>query len=366
MTSTGEDAKLPPHGHDDPRVSIRSLDPVDRNAPPPDGTHLLQAVLATPRQTGARRRGVRLLRLTPVGLALALLAGVVAVSIAGSGRSEEREAASGSGGGVIIHYTVRESWVAPDGSRQPAFTHEHWQLEDGSRARTVSDWEGAGPLQGKTTEDVVTSTQTLAYRPGSDDQSASIIRYRATDDYAAIPEDPPTFGAPPIGGSPDVGDPRTVPGRLADGDEDVTQLADGTVRDIAVKQFQVGDCREATRTKRKGDQVAVRMPQRAIVALARETLAPVRVTYEACRGDRATALEGRILDYLSFEELAHTPENLKRLELSPYPGVPVVDGIDIDKAEERDEGGPAPESVPTPTATPAPDEGVLAGPSNGG
>jgi hypothetical protein len=365
MTSTGGDSKMPPR-RDDPRHSIRSLDPVDPNAPPPDGSHLLQAVLATPRQTGLRRRGVRLLRLTPVGLALALLAGVVAVSIAGSERSgEEQEATSGSGGAVIIHYVVRESWGASDGPRQPAFTHEHWQLEDGSRARTISHWKGAGPLQGKTTEDVATSTQTLAYRPDSEHQSASIIRYRASDDFAAIPEDPPTFGAPPIGGSPEVGDPRAVPGRLADGDEDVTQLADATIRDIAVKQFQVGDCGESTSTKRKRDHAAVPVPQRAIVALARDTLTPVRVTYEPCLSDQPLAHDGRILDYVSFEELAHTPENLKLLELSSYPGVPVVDGIEIDKAEERDEAGPTLESVPTPAAS-TPDQGALVAPSNGG
>jgi hypothetical protein len=359
MTSTGGDSKMPPRGHD-PRTSIRSLDPVDPSAPPPDGTRLLQAVLATPRQTSMRRKGARLLRLTPIGLSLALLAGVVAVSIAGTDDSgKEREAARGSGGAAVIHYVVRESWGTPDGGQQPAFTHEHWQLEDGSRARTVSHWEGAGPLQGKTTEDVATRTQTLAYRPASEHRSASIIRYRASDDFAAIPEDPPAFGAPPIGGSPAVGDPRALPGRLADGDKDVTQLADGTVRDIAVKRFQVGDCSESASRNRKRNQGVSSVSQRAIVALDRDKLTPVRVTYEACPSDLALPHDGRILDYMSFEELAHTPENLKLLELSSYPGVPVVDGIEIDKAEERDEAGPRPEATPTPTL----DQGVLVAPS---
>lgn len=320
-------------------TSIRSLDPVDPSAPPPDGSRLLQALLATPPETSRRRRGARLLQLAPVGLALAIVAAVVAVSISGGGQSgEEQEAARGSGGAAIIHYVVRESVGA---SRELAFTHEHWQLEDGSRARIVSHWEGAGPLQGTTSEDVVTSTQTLAYRPASDQRPASIIRYRASDDFAAIPEDPPTFAAPPIGGSPDVGDPRALPDRLADGDEHVTQLADTTVRDIAVKQFQVADCRASTSTGRKRDpNAAVMVPQRAIVALARDTLIPVRVTFETCPGAEPLGLDARTLDYLSFEELAHTPENLKLLELSPYPGVPVVDGIEIDKAEERDEVPP--------------------------
>jgi hypothetical protein len=72
----------------------------------------------------------------------------------------------------------------------------------------------------------------------------------------------------------------------------------------------------------------------------------VRVTFEPCQ----LSVGSRILDYLSFEELAQTPQNLELLDLSPHPGVPVVDGIEIDKAEERDDPGPA----PTPTATAAP------------
>jgi hypothetical protein len=345
---TGRDRKMPPHV----RTSIRSLDPVDPSTPPPDGIRLLQTVLATPRPNSVRRRGARLLQLIPVGLALAFVAGVavVAISVSGDeGPGDEQEATSGLGGAAIIHYVVRESSGSPDGSRQPVVTSENWQLEDGSRARTVSHWEAPGPLQGTTSEDVVTSTLSLAYRPASKGQSARIIRYRASDDFAAIPEDPPPFGAPPIGGSSEVGDPRTVPDRLAAGDKDVAQLADATVRGIAVKQFEVGNCGESTSTGRKRDlQAAVPVPQRAIVALARDTLVPVRVTQQPCPSDTPVPSDTRILDYLSFEDLPTTPENLKLLELSPHPGVGVVDGIEIDKAEERDDAARAP--TPTPTA----------------
>jgi hypothetical protein len=327
------------------RISIRSLDPVDPSAPPPDGSRLLQDVLATPRPSSRRRRGVGLLRFVPVGLAFAVVAGVVVVAVWGGERGrDEVEAVSGSRGAAIIHYVVRESIGAPDGSRQPAATHEYWQLQDGSRARTVSHWEAPGPLQGTTSEDVVTGTESLAYRPASEGQPATIIRYRPSDDFAAIPEDPPTFAAPPIGGSPEVGDPRAVPDRLAVGDKEVRRLPDATVRDVAVKQFQVGDCAESTSSRRNTTPPVDTISQRAIVALARDTLAPVRVTLEPCR----LPVGSRVLDYLLFEELAPTPENRELLELSPHPGVTVVDGIEIDKAEERDEPGPAP--TPTPTA----------------
>jgi hypothetical protein len=295
----------------DPPASISSLDPVDPSAPPPDGSRLLQAVLATPVRPSRRRRGARLLQLAAPAVGAALAAGLIAVYVAGIEWSgSEEEAVGGSGGAAIVHYVVRESLVMPGGSAQPAVTAERWQLEDGSRARTVSHWEAPGPLRGETTEDVVTRTQTLAYLPASEHQPERIIRYRASDDFAAIPEDPPPFGAPPIGGSPAVGDPRDVPDRLAAGDDAVTQLADAVVRDIPVKRFQVGDCGEPA-------------PQRAIVALARDTLTPVRVTHEPCSDDELP--ETRILDYMSLEVLAPTPENMALLELSPHPGVEVVD-----------------------------------------
>ena len=130
-----------------------------------------------------------------------------------------------------------------------------------------------------------------------------------------------------------MGDPRTVPDRLAAGDKDVAQLADATVRGITVKQFEVGRCRES--------KSAVPAPQRAIVALAR-TLTPVRVTERPCPGDTHEPSGTRVLDYISFEELPGTPQNLKLLEMSPHPGVDIVDGIDIDKAEEHGGTAPAP------------------------
>jgi hypothetical protein len=109
------------------------------------------------------------------------------------------------------------------------------------------------------------------------------------------------------------------------------------VRGIAVEQFEVGRC---------GGSASVQ--QRAIVALARDTLTPVRVTQQPCPSATREPAGARILDYVSFEDLPATPANLKLLELSPHPGVRIVDGIEIDKAEERDEAPPAP--TPTPTA----------------
>jgi hypothetical protein len=316
-------------------TSIRSLDPVDPNAPPPDGSRVLESVLATPPPARRQRTAARLLPLVPVGLVVALVIGLIAVLVSVGDRSdEELVATGGSTGGAIIHYVVRERFGAPEGSLIPGFTDERWQREDGSRARIVTHYDAAGPLHGTESEDVLTSSESLAYRPAVGGQPARIIRYRATDDFASVHEEPPPFGAPAIGGSSAVGDPRSVPQRMADGDTNITPLPDATVRGIAVKQFQVGDCRGST-------------GQQATVALARDTLAPVRVTHEACQPDGALS-KTRVLDYLSFEELDPTPENLKLLDLSARPGVPIVDGIDIDKAEQRQDAGPAPTATPTP------------------
>jgi hypothetical protein len=337
-------------------TSIRALDPVDPAAQPPDGSHLLETVLDTPRPSRLRRRGVRLLQLVPVGLAVAFVAGAAAVVMSassGDGGRDEQEVTSGFGGASLIRYAVRESYGSPDGSRHPVASSETWQLADGSRSRTVSHWLADGPLHGTTTEDALTRTLSLAYRPGSQGHPATIIRYRRSDDFDAIHEEPPPFGAPPIGGSAEVGDPRTLPDRLAAGDKDVAQLPDATVRGIAVKQFRVGRCHAAGRDA----QGVVALPQRAIVAIARDTLAPVRVTEELCPqitrlgsrpDDTAGAEESRILDYASFEELPATPENLDRLELSPHPGVKIVDGIEIDKQEDRADTPRAPTPTPGP------------------
>ena len=322
------------------KPSIRSLDPVDPRVDPPDGARLLRAVLSAPSAAGRRRVARRLLQLVPVGLAIALAVGVVAVMASGGDRSDEQEAVMGSGSVPIVHYVVRESDSIPGGRPSVVSTQEIWQLADGARARTITHWEGAGPLKGTTSEDVVTRTEQLSFRQGDDQRAAGIIRYRSTDDFAAIPEQPPAFGAPAIGGSREVGDPRRLADRLARGDKDVVKLPGATVRGIEVDRFQIGDCRDAARA-----DTPVAAPHRVIVALARDTQAPVRITYEPCSSDGFPLT--RILDYLSFDELPQTPGNLRRLELSPHPGVPVVDGIEIDKREERLD--PAQTARPTPT-----------------
>jgi hypothetical protein len=116
-----------------------------------------------------------------------------------------------------------------------------------------------------------------------------------------------------------------------------------------VWQFRVGDCSEPTRTRTlDGGTVATDVAEYAVVSLARDTGFPVRVVIRACDSGEPLS-ENRTLDFTAFEELPATPENVAQLEMSPHPGVPIVDGVEIDRQEERDA---AADAVPTPTPTP--------------
>jgi len=245
---------------------------------------------------------------------------------------------------------VRETY---DGERpQVMGTTEIWRLDDGSRARVVSRY---GDF---TTEEVVTESERLTFlaqqspRPGG----STIIRYRASDDFSFVDDptfEPPDFGAPPIVLG-DVGDPRTLPLRAERGEDGVSALGAATVRDIPVRQFRAGDCSEPTRTRElDGGRVATHVAEYAVVSLARDGGFPVRAVIRGC--ESGEPLSDRTLDFTAFEELPATPENLARLEMSPHPGVAVVDGVEIDRREERDEAaGVVPAATPTPQSTPTP------------
>ena len=152
----------------------------------------------------------------------------------------------------------------------------------------------------------------------------------------------------------EVGDPRTLPLRAERGEDGVSALGAATVRDTAVRQFRVGDCSEPTRRRALGGgTVALELAEYAVVSLARDTGFPVRVVIRGC--DSEALSENRTLDFTAFEELPATPENLAQLEMSPHPGVPIVDGVEIDRREERDEAaGAVPTPTPTPQSTPTP------------
>ena len=131
-------------------------------------------------------------------------------------------------------------------------------------------------------------------RPGG----PTIVRYRAGDDFGFVNDpsfEPPEFGAPPIVQG-EVGDPRTLPPRAERGEDGVMALGATTVRDTAVRQFRVGDCSQATRTRAlDGGTVATDVAEYAVVSLARDTGFPVRVVIRACDpGERF--VENRTLD----------------------------------------------------------------------
>jgi hypothetical protein len=124
--------------------------------------------------------------------------------------------------------------AADRGTRYSALFREHhaavWRYE-----AEVGD---AGPA-----ERLVTERESLTYLP--DDRR--IIRYKPGDEDRIHYDDGPPFvpPAPPAaaGTPPAVGDPRTVPARLAQGDPAVSALPHGEVGGVAVRRFEVDACR---------------------------------------------------------------------------------------------------------------------------
>ena len=220
-------------------------------------------------------------------------------------------------------------------------TTEVWQSSDGTRQRSVAD------VTGRRSENVLDGEQSLTWIAEQD----RIIRYRATDDYSygKVQLDRPDFAPGPLGafGAPrGVGDPRELPDRAAAGDPLVRDLGDAEVDGNAVHRFEVGDCTRPTRTRQDGNTIATDGPVRTVVSLARGTNAPVRMVIAPCDPSAVAMPPTRTLDYRSFEVLPATAENRVFLELSPHQGAQMIDGIEVDRAEERE---PAPSAIPTPT-----------------
>jgi hypothetical protein len=343
------------------RASIKHLDPLGRPAaPPPDGEVLLQRLVGeppptpTPQPAPARSRlSGRLLASASI-LAIALLG--VAIALAGQRNDEVAVPEGGPTPGIpILHYVVRETL----GGDRPQLmgTTETWRLDDGSRARTLFRLQESAQQPAISTEEVVTESESLSYVP---EQSAPggmrIVRYRASDDFSFIDDPsfvPPQFGAPPVV-TKEVGDPRTLRARAEQGADEVTALGDAVVRGISVRQYKVGDCGAKTSTRSIGENsTIVDVAEYQVVSLARDTGFPVQAQVRPCDADDEYG-EVRTLDYLKFEELPGTPENLEKLQMSPHPGVPVADGVEIDRQEELDDARDPNSSCEQPCRVPAP------------
>jgi hypothetical protein len=314
------------------RDLLRELDPLERHArPAADDDALLASILAAPYEDRpVRRGGRRALALVPVVL-VAALALAVGVLVPGS---DERPAA-GATGPTIVHYAIQETWSDPKsngGEPQEIGTTEVWQSSDGTRQRSVSDFTG------QRSENVLDGEQSLTWIAEQDE----IIRYRATDDYSygKVQLDRPDFSPGPLGalGAPkEVGDPRELRDRAAGGDPLVRDLGNAESGGVAVRRFEVGDCTRPTRTRQDGDTIVTDGPQRTVVSLARGTNVPVRMVIAPCDPAAVAMPPTRTLDYRSFEVLPATADNRVFLELAPHQDARMIDGIEVDRAEERDE-----------------------------
>jgi hypothetical protein len=329
---------------------LRQIDPLDPDAPVPDGEALLTRILASPVpvRRSAARRAVRT-PLALVGVACFVVAGIVLALPRGAPTDALAAAyAAVSNPDTVLHY--REHWVAPGSRvspRQNLYDVEVWQAGNGSRGRTLtslpaqtsSGSTAMTPTPASTQEDVWSSQGTRSWNSRDEDK---IIVY----DAQHAPALPSLAGA--YVGNPEVGDPRTLLYRAQGGDTRVTRLADGTVRGIPVLRFRVGRC-QVTRT----GPTSWSTRYAAVVSIDRVSHLPVRVEQPPCReasaGQKGLAMDempGFTIDFVSFDVLPADAANQRLLEMSPHPGAKVVDGAAIDAAEAREDE--------TPTATPTP------------
>jgi hypothetical protein len=93
--------------------------------------------------------------------------------------------------------------------------------------------------------------------------------------------------------------------------------------------------------QRSAGSVVMTYKSPLIVSIAKDDSMPVRVEQPSCRatsddGDLTTEVpEGPTIDYLGLEVLPATPGSDELLEMAPHPGAALVDGEDVDAAEER-------------------------------
>jgi hypothetical protein len=338
--------------------SLRAVDPVDPDAPMPDGEALLREIVGTPVRP-ARRSGRRRLR-GRVALAAAVAAAVAGVLLAMPGRDDVDVLAAAfeavSQPDTILHYRIEQSVSDPIGAHQPMDETEVWQAGDGSRLHSISRVV-QGPIQNGRIERPAGEADRLeseTVRTAEEQRTWVGTQNRIVVYDTNVPE-LPAPGSPvfPTGG---LGDPRTLLERARNGDEKVVALGEATVRGIPVLQFRVGECRMTVREVGDGRSVTYRLP--VVASVARDDYRPVRLEQvAACAGAPEPELGVRWseapryrADYVAFETLEATAANRRLLEMRPHPGARVVDGEDVDAAEERAE-----RRAPTPTPTPETD-----------
>jgi hypothetical protein len=271
---------------------------VDHDAPPLDSDALLDDIVGTAVPRAARRRrrasGVRF---AVVGSAI--IAAATAVLLLTPGRDDVDVVAAAydavSHEDTMLHYRVEHSTVDPGtGSTQVIGAVEVWQAGDGSRLRSLEDWDG---LRSETVH--------------TDQESRTFVK----ENDAIV-----------------VYDSRTLFERARNGDESVVELGEATVRGIPVLQFRVGECKTTTH----GSTTTFHMP--VVASVARDDYRPVRIEQDArsCRDMPRFAQAPRpVADYLSFETLSANDENRQLLEMSPHPRARTIDGEDVDAEEER-------------------------------
>ena len=327
--------------------SLRAIDPVDRDGPVADGEALLREIVRTPVPPPRRVRRPR----ARVAVAIAVASAAAGLVLAMPGRDDVDVVAAAfeavSQPDTILHFriehSIRHSAIDPrPGELQRMSTTEVWQTGDGSRRRSVSRVD-QGPVENGRVErppgEAGRPLESETVQTEDEWRTWVGVQNRVVVYDTNVPKLPAPGG--PEFAADELGDPRTLLQRARSGDERVVELGEATVRGIPVLQFRVGECRM---TPHKDGGVTIRLP--VVASVARDGYAPVRLEQDNRCGDAPRPEGGLpwrelprdVADYVAFETLPATAANRRLLEMRPHPGARVVDGEDVDAAEERAEG----------------------------
>jgi hypothetical protein len=333
---------------------LRAVDPVDRDGPAADGEALLREIVRTPvpRRGGRTRRRAR----GRVAVAVAVASAATGLVLAMPGRDDAdvdivaAAFAAVSQPDTILHFriehSIRHSTIAArPGELQRMHTTEVWQTGDGSRWRSITrldESQRGGPREygwfERAPAEAGRPLETETVQTADESRTWVGLQNRVVVYDTKVPKLPAPGG--PEFGAADLGDPRTLLQRARSGDARVVELGEATVRGIPVLQFRVGECRM---TPHEDGGVIVRLP--VVASVARDGYTPVRLEQDNRCGDAPRPegglpwreLSRDVADYVAFETLPATDANRRLLEMRPHPGARVVDGEDVDAAEERSE-----------------------------
>jgi hypothetical protein len=286
---------------------LRELRPA--TDPPALDEAALERILATPPSDPGRRRRPR--RRLALGAAAIALAGA-ALLPGGSPDVLARAQQALADGDTILHYRAEIRYRAHGAELQTDEPDEHvdarleaWQADAGRRERFIYD----GSTEFVKDWDARVSE---AYNSALD----QVIRHTDPDVFAKGAE-PHGLDHPSPFGATSVGDMARLLERARAGEDHLILVGQTSVRGIDVYELRIEFTVEAGLLQRRSEATDIIDASRTVY-VDRKSFLPVRVV------ERTMGVAGAITDYVEVERLPRTPENERRLEMSPHPGAKVI------------------------------------------